>query len=271
MREQQAFTHTQSQQPPRYNQRNNRNYPPPANPHKAGHYSGFHPVDTPYQSSDLDDVEEDDSYYSQRPRTNVKRYDKQEAQTRGNVHYAFHPHEVQHIPPRRTATQPKAKTQPKPVTEDEDVPAAPPKRSGFHVHWSVFLGVGMIVMLGLWIGGTSFLSWWQIHQDDVQYGRPRTAQYDVVVGHNDSPTNPTHFIALNLHSRVEIIEMPGGNAAKARIYTGPQILGPGSDLCLVTLSFPQDTNGKVDMQVHVQGDTFTYLNQNGQFVPQPTQ
>jgi hypothetical protein len=267
MREQLAFTYeekrNQYQRSTQQQRRTNGHYPP-ANPHKAGHYSGLHPEDTPFTTGDVDDVEEDEELYTHRPHTSVRRYDKPDAQTQGTVHYAFHPDQVQHIPPRRTATQPKAK----PVTEA--VPAARTRKSGLHMHWSVFLGVGMIVMLGLWIGGTSFVSWWQMHQDDVQYGRPRTAQYDVVVGHHDSPTNPTHFIALNLHSRVEIIELPGGNAAKARIYAGPHIFGPGSDLYPVTLSFPQDANGKVDMLVHVQGDTFTYLNQNGEFVPQPT-
>jgi hypothetical protein len=271
MREQQAFTCEEKRnqyQRSTQQQRRTNGYYPPANPHKAGHYSGLHPEDTPYTTGDVDDVEEDEELYTQRPHTSVKRYDKSNAQTQGTVHYAFHADQVQNIPPRRTAPPPKAKPVP------EDVPVARPKRSkqgGFHVHWSVFLGLGMSVMLGLWIGGTSLSSWWQMHQDDVTYGRPRTAQYDVVVGHHDSPTNPTHLIALNLHSRVEIIEIPGGDVSKAKIYQGPQILGLGSDLYPVTLTFPQDANGKVDMQVHVQGDTFTYLNQNGQFVPQPTQ
>ncbi len=263
MREQQAFT--QSHQASRYNQRNNRQYPP-ANNHKAGHYSGFHPEDTPYTADDVDDGEEDDEeIYSRRSHSSVRRYDEPNTPAQRTVRYAFHPDQVQNIPPRRSATQPKAK----PVTEDGPTARSRrSKRSGFH--WSVFLGVGMIVMLGLWVGGTAFVSWWQVHQDDVQYGRPRTAQYDVVVGHHDSPTNPTHFIALNLHSTVLVIELPGGDSSKAKIYKGPQLFGPESDLYPVTLSFPQDANGNVDMQVHVQGDTFTYLNQNGQFVPQPT-
>src|SRR5947209_15035665 len=66
--------------------------------------------------------------------------------------------------------------------------------------------LGMLVMSLLAIGLTAFASWWRVHQDDVQYGRPRTYQMDAVVGHGDSPANRTHFIFLNLNRHVEILE-----------------------------------------------------------------
>ena len=96
-------------------------------------------------------------------------------------------------------------------------------------------------MLLAWTGLQALGAWWSLHQDDVTYGRPRTAQYDVVVGHNDSASHPTHFIALNLHATVEVIELPGGDSSKAKIYRGPQLFGPGADLYPVTLSFPDPT------------------------------
>src|SRR5215469_16870910 len=74
-------------------------------------------------------------------------------------------------------------------------------------------------------------------KDDLHYGRPRTFQIDAVVGQNDSASNPSHFIALNLNGRIEVIEFPGGDASKARIYLGPQLYGSGQDLIPVTLSF----------------------------------
>ena len=124
-------------------------------------------------------------------------------------------------------------------------------------------------MLLAWTGLQALGAWWSLHQDDMTYGRPRTAQYDVVVGQNDSASRPTHFIALNLHGTVEVIELPGGDSSKAKIYRGPQLFGPGADLFPVTLSFPDPTgNGKPIMEIHVQGAIFVYLNQNGQFVPQ---
>ena len=124
-------------------------------------------------------------------------------------------------------------------------------------------------MFLLWVGLQDLGAWWSLHQDDVTYGRPRTAQYDVVVGHHDSPAHPTHLIALNLHAQVIIIELPGGDLSHAHIYQGPQIFGPDAGLLPVTLTFPdQSGDGHPDMDVHVQGQVIVYLNQNGQFVPQ---
>ncbi len=43
--------------------------------------------------------------------------------------------------------------------------------------------LGMLMMALLAVGLSAFVSWWRVHQDDVQYGRPRTFQMDAVVGH----------------------------------------------------------------------------------------
>src|SRR5439155_25901195 len=94
--------------------------------------------------------------------------------------------------------------------------------------------LGMLVMALLAVGLSAFVSWWRVHQDDMQYGRPRTFQMDGVVGHEDSAANPTHFIFLNLNRHVEIIELPGGDAAHAHIYQGPVLFGDGQDLTPVT-------------------------------------
>jgi len=40
----------------------------------------------------------------------------------------------------------------------------------------------------------------------------------MVVGHNDSEAHPSHFIAINVDRHVDVIEFPGGDASKARIY-----------------------------------------------------
>ena len=112
-------------------------------------------------------------------------------------------------------------------------------------------------------------SWWQIHQDDATYGRPRTYQVDTVVGHNDSVTNPSHFIFLNLNRHVEIIELPGGDTAHARIYNGPTLFGNGQDLTPVTAVFKDvNSDGKIDMIVHIQDQVLVFINDGTQFVPQ---
>ncbi len=152
--------------------------------------------------------------------------------------------------------------------ERESTLVAPqPRRS----QWLVALGIGMLVMLGLWMAGTAVLSWWHVHQDDATYGRPRTFQCDAIVGHHDSSQNPSHFIALNLNRHVEVIEFPGGDASKAKVYLGPVLLGDGQDLSPVTLSFRDVTgDGKPDMIVSIVGQntTLVFLNDNGQFRPQ---
>ena len=138
------------------------------------------------------------------------------------------------------------------------------------LHWLVFLGIAMFVMILGWIAFNALSNWWQVTQDDWHYGRPRTYQVDMVVGHNDSSTNPTHIIADNLNRHILIIEIPGGDSSKAKIYSGPTLIGPGQDLTPVTLTF-RDVNGdgKLDMIVNVQDTHFVFLNRNGQFVAAP--
>jgi hypothetical protein len=126
----------------------------------------------------------------------------------------------------------------------------------------------MLAMLALWIGGSTLVQWWQIHQDDVRYGRPRTSQVDAVVGHGDSPAHPTHFIAVNLHGHIQIIEEPGGDPTRARVYLGSTLLGDGAELTPVTLAF-QDVNGdgQLDMVIRAGNSVQVYINDKGTFRP----
>jgi hypothetical protein len=135
-------------------------------------------------------------------------------------------------------------------------------------HWLFIFGVGMLAMLALWVGGSMLLTWWQVTQDDWHYGRPRTFRADVVVGHNDSAANPSHFIAINLNRHVEVIECPGGDCSHAVIYLGPILFGDGEDEIPVTLTF-QDVNGdgKPDMVIHIQAQRIVFINENGKFRP----
>jgi hypothetical protein len=120
-----------------------------------------------------------------------------------------------------------------------------------------------------WIVFTSVANWWQVTQDDWHYGRPRTFQIDAVVGHNDSAVSPSHFIALNLRRHLEVIECPGGDCSKAKVYVGPVLIGAGQDLAPVTLSF-KDVNGdgRADMIVTVQDSRFVFINENSAYRPQ---
>ena len=89
-----------------------------------------------------------------------------------------------------------------------------------------------------------------------------------MVGQNDSPGNPSHFIALNLSGRIEVIEFPGGDASKAHIYIGPQLYDTGSNLIPVTLSFVDVIgNHQPDMIIHFQDTRIVYINAQGGFRP----
>ena len=87
-----------------------------------------------------------------------------------------------------------------------------------------------------------------------------------MVGHADSKANPSHFIALNLRRQVEIIELPGSDPSKARVYVVLTLVGDDQEKTPVTLSFKDVTgSGKLDMLVHIEGQTIVYINDNGSF------
>jgi hypothetical protein len=66
-----------------------------------------------------------------------------------------------------------------------------------------------------------------------------------------------------------VVECPGGDCGKAKVYVGPVLIGQGQDLAPVLLSF-KDVNGdgKLDMIVTVQDSRFVFINENGTFRPQ---
>src|SRR5260221_1688276 len=135
-------------------------------------------------------------------------------------------------------------------------------------HPLFYLGIGMLAMLALWTVLSLAVSWGSTTLNDLQYGRPRTFQVDAFVGQNEAGGTPSHFIALNLHGRIEVIEFPGGDGSKARIYLGPQLYGTDADLLPVTLSFV-DVNGnhRPDMIVRFQNTQIVFINDQGGFRP----
>jgi len=135
-------------------------------------------------------------------------------------------------------------------------------------HPLLYLGIGMLAMLALWTVLSLAVSWGSTTWNDLQYGRPRTFQVDAFVGQNEAGGTPSHFIALNLHGRIEVIEFPGGEGSKARIYLGPQLYGTDADLLAVTLSFV-DVNGnhRPDMIVRFQNTQIVFINDQGGFRP----
>jgi hypothetical protein len=137
-----------------------------------------------------------------------------------------------------------------------------------HRHPLFFLGIGMLIALALWTVSSLVFGWLTTTLDDLHYGRPRTFQTDAWVGHNEQGGIPSHFIAINLHGHIEVIEMPGGDATHAHVYIGPQLYSPDSELVPVTLQFV-DVNGdhKPDMLITFQGTHAVFINDGQQFRP----
>jgi hypothetical protein len=147
------------------------------------------------------------------------------------------------------------------------------KATQWQPHPLLYLGMGMLTMLLLWVVLSAVVNWATTTLDTLHYGYPRTYQTDAWVGHNEQSSQPSHFIALNLEGRVEVIELPGGDATHARIYLGPQLYGPGNDLVPVTLSFV-DVNGdhRPDMLINFQGSRVVFINDGQGFRPlQPSE
>ncbi len=208
------------------------------------------------------DLEEEEEYYVTRPHTSARRYDRppqRDTLDDPNVlKGAF-------VQPRRSIVSPKASS------GMQSNAVAPSSIQGWR-HSRRFpliaVIVGMLVMAAFVVALSTIGSWWQVHQDDVTYGRPRTFQIDAVVGHNDSPSNPSHFIFVNLNRHVVIIELPGGDSTHARIYNGPTLFGDGQNLTPVTAEFRDVTgDGKPDMIVHIQDQRLVFINDGTQFRP----
>lgn len=172
------------------------------------------------------------------------------------------------IPPRSTQKQPPAgqttgtmpTRSPRQITTTYDTPP-PLKRPRRNVHWLLYVGLGMLIALALWVLGMNAITWGTNEYNNIVYGNPRTFQIDAVVGHNDSPTNPSHFIALNLHGQIIVVEFPGGNPSRAIDYAGPDLIAPGEDLLPVTLTFSDlNHDGRLDMVIHVADKVFVFYN-----------
>ncbi len=130
---------------------------------------------------------------------------------------------------------------------------------------ATLVGSGMGIVLMLILIGQTVFGWVNITLDDWRYGRPRTYQVNVYVGHEQNG-QPSHFIAINNQGHIEIIELPGNDAAHARIFLGPQLSGVNADLLPVTLEFidPHHTHHP-DMLVHIQQSSILFHNINGTF------
>ncbi len=248
-----------------------------ASPHRSGHYSGIHSEDRPRLTDEQRQqarrhtvqpqygVEDDDALYETRSPNSARRYQVPATQGPQRV-VRYH---YQHVPPRQSRVQDRSPVQRQTQDRLRD-PQPYPKRAVTHHQWHPLWYVG-VTLFAVVIGITLLFavgSWWRSYQEDQQYGRPRTSQCDAKVGHDDAHT-PSHFIAVNLNKHIEVIELPGGDATKTKIYQGPTLIGDGQELTPITLEF-RDVNGdgKPDMILHIGESRSVFINDTFNGMPQ---
>lgn len=218
---------------------------PPVPFHRAGHSSHIHPEDAPYWT------EQRKKYTNPIDVADELDYPDEPRKSRTSAYYS-----------PTTGKQAVIRQGNRELVIRE----GRPKR---RMHWLFVFWIGAVVMLALYLVWTWGSAWWTAHQLYATYGFPRTSQVDEVVGHSDSPDHPTHFLFLNLNAHVLIIELPGGESSKARMYSGPIIFADDPTSVPVTGEF-RDVNGdgKVDLIVHIGHEQIIYLNDGTQFKPQ---
>lgn len=131
--------------------------------------------------------------------------------------------------------------------------------------WGPYLRFGLLLLLAF-VGFSAVTGWGRIWLDDMRYGRPRTVHIMGMVGHNETTGEPSHFFAMNLNRRVVVIEIPGGDAAKAQTLQGPYLFGANEDLTPVGVRL-QDVNGdaKNDLVLTVKREEIIYINTGENF------
>lgn len=212
---------------------------------RAGHSIHHHPEDEPYLTDEVP-LRAARSQHQQRPRPSMLAdtdYEQEE--------------------PRRAWSHTTARRLDRNPLETRVLPRRRFDTGGLLIITGLALLVMLLGFMALsWLG-----AWWQTQTNDWAYGRPRTFQVDAVVGHHDDASHPSHFLALNLHRQVLVIELPGGDFSKAIMYTGPTLVGDGQDLTPVTLTFVDvNGDGKPDMEIHILDQVIIFHNTGSKFV-----
>jgi hypothetical protein len=152
-------------------------------------------------------------------------------------------------------------------------PVAQP-RGGVLLHRIQILAYGVTLILAaaaIYVVVSLLLGKANVLIDDLRYGRPRTTQIDAFVGHDETNGQPTHLMAINLNRQVMVIELPGGDAAKARTLSGPYLFGANEELTPLELHLQDlDGDGQPDLLLDIRQEQLVFLNRDGAFrLPTP--
>ncbi len=126
--------------------------------------------------------------------------------------------------------------------------------------------VVVLAMLAIYVLVTHMVTWGQRTLDDVRYGSPRRVHLSGYVGHDDANSIPTQFIALNLDGQINVLVLPGGDAARLTVLQGPYMVGMDGPNVVPQLDLrDMDHDGHVDLLLTLRGETVVYLNKAGEF------
>jgi hypothetical protein len=192
--------------------------------HHTGTRAGMHPEDNPYSSATR-------SYHAPTTGTYIEVDEEGE--------------DVYTRPPTRTSAR---RYDLAPYAKRGERRTEELARQGKHP--LLYIGISLVIMVVFLCAYTLIPPAFQKWQDDRVYGYPRTFQTDANVGH----AGTEHFIALNNHGTIEVIEIPNypSPANQTRLYIIVRLTNQGADLVPATLSFPDvNGDGKPDMQVTV--------------------
>jgi len=133
-----------------------------------------------------------------------------------------------------------------------------------------YIGICLVIVVVFLTAYTLIPPALQKWHDDSIYGYPRTFQTDANVGHGGTE----HFLALNNHSTIEVLEIPSdpSKTNQPRLYIIVRLSSQGADLVPATLSFPDvNGDGKPDLQVTVldgaNPSVWILFNNGATFVP----
>jgi hypothetical protein len=194
--------------------------------HHVGTRSGMHPVDTPYLTT-----------------------------TRSRSHAPTTEHSVAvdeqeefHSRPATRAGTSARRYDLTPYAQRIDRRTEAVSRQGKHP--ILYIGLFLMILVAFLTASTLIPPFLQQWHDESTYGYPRTFQTDANVEHG----GVEHFIVLNNHGTIEVLEIPGYPSPTnlTRLYIIVRLSSQGADLVPATVSFPDvNGDGKPDLQVTV--------------------
>ncbi|MBA2284219.1 MAG: hypothetical protein H0W02_01920 [Ktedonobacteraceae bacterium] len=156
-----------------------------------------------------------------------------------------------HSPRRRVCPQP-VPMQPDPLPSSQHSSWL---HRALRRHWLPLVG-GMLLLLVLWYAcATYVLPFVQDTQHHWQYGDARLSQVDLNVGHGGT----SHFLALDLHGSIIVIEFPLKDPKQAHSYVAGYITDDGRPHVVTLSAVDVNQDGRPDLLVQVEGLSIPYV------------